>query len=112
MPSNVSKLTPATAQKVPSDDARKARRYVYMALEDYYDDKAHAYKDGQTDAKVAAEAGTSESVVTEIRERDFGPLKPPSELEELREELSAAKALCASLEDRLEVLIKKNGWAR
>lgn len=80
----------APAQPVPSDAAKRAKRMVYMALEDYYDDSKKGYKSPHSDASIAKELGVSEALVAKIREEDFGPLAEPSELAALRKELGDA----------------------
>lgn len=107
----------------PTPAAGRALRLVFMALEDYYDDKAKAYKPGHSDASIAKETGVAESKVKQIREESFGPLAVPVDLTNILTELRQLKrehsAMCASfeerasaLESRIEALIGKNGWQR
>lgn len=106
----------------PSDAAKKAHRMLMMALEDYYDDATKQYKDGYSDTRLAAEIGCSEQHVRETREQYFGPLAVPNDVAEFRSALdklraeagqmtaSIAKSL-QSMEQRLDRLCKRNGWA-
>lgn len=116
----------------PSQAAGRARRLVYMALEDYYDEGKKAYKPGHSDAITAKECNVSEELVRKIREESYGPLAEPSEIAGFRAELAAAKealdqtartahaqvkvaadAYCKAIESverRLSVMAKKNGW--
>ncbi|OHC95590.1 MAG: hypothetical protein A2792_03615 [Sphingomonadales bacterium RIFCSPHIGHO2_01_FULL_65_20] len=106
----------------PSDAARKAHRMLMMALEDYYDEAGKQYKDGYSDTRLAAEIGCSEQHVRETREQYFGPLAVPNDVAEFRSALdklraeagqmtaSIAKSL-QSMEQRLDRLCKRNGWA-
>ena len=73
---------PAKAER--SDAAKRARRLIYMALEDYYDDTAKRYRAGQSDASIAEEVGVAVAVVAAIRETDFGPLGVPEEIADLQ----------------------------
>ena len=101
---NMTKIANAPAdQPPPSDAAKRARRMVYMALEDYYDEGKKAYKPGYSDKTIAKDTGASEAVVAAIREQDFGPVGPPNEIAEI---LEAVKALTA----RLDKLMDANGW--
>ena len=88
--SNVERITPKApaAKQEPTDAAKKAKRMVYLALEDYYDDAAKGYRAGHTDKSVADEIGVAEAFVASIRESDFGPIKEPDEVTQLRAELS------------------------
>lgn len=106
-------------QKVqPSEAAKRAKRLIYMALEDYYDDNAKRYRPGHSDESVAKEVGASVEFVRSIREADFGPLSEPDEITGLRQRLDGAvKAALDALAvaDALKVEMKKlcdrNGWA-
>lgn len=90
------------AQPVPSEAAKKAKRLIYQCLEDYYDDKAKAYRPGYSDERVAKETGAAVGFVREIREADFGPLGCPPELQAVAAEIEAArKELLMAREDAL-----------
>jgi hypothetical protein len=87
-------LTPVPSSEIvaPSEAARRARRMVYMALEDYYDEAKKAYKPGYSDKKISEETGASETIVSQIRQQDFGPLGPPSEFAEIYASVTELKA--------------------
>jgi len=93
-----------------SEAAKKAKRLIYFALEDYYDDVAKRYKDGRSDKSVAAEIGVAEAFVKKIREEDFGPLSEPDEVAKLRADLSALSSEIGKLTTKLNDLCVKNGW--
>lgn len=88
---------PANDAPAASDAAKKAKRMVYMALEDYYDDARKGYKPGHSDASIAKELDVAEAFVAKIREEDFGPISEPSELAALRKELLDARMVAVDL---------------
>lgn len=90
-------------QPAASDAMKKARRLIYMALEDYYDEAARRYREGHSDESIAKETGASLAVVRSIREADFGPLGPPSEFAALQAEVESLRA-------RLTEICTRNGW--
>lgn len=108
MPEAVQNVTPIKPET--SEAAKKVKRMIYLALEDYYDDNAKAYRPGHTDESVAKEVGASPSFVATIREADFGPLSPPSEFDEIRKEASALASEIGKLQAKLEAMSKRNGW--
>ena len=119
-------------QPAPTPAAGRAKRLVYMALEDYYDEDRKNYKPGHSDASIAQEFGVSEACVRQIREESFGPLVVPLDLNNIltdvramRRELEAAHAAqsaaladshkaevakAEALELRITRLIEANGW--
>lgn len=122
---------PEQEKPVPSDAAKRAKRLVYMALEDYYDDARKAYKAGHSDASIAKEIGVAEAFVAKIREEDFGPIAEPAEITALRNQIAklredgvaafAAAEEALSRADRLQravndavgelsALCRRNGW--
>lgn len=103
---------PMVAEATPSDAAKKAKRLVYMALEDYYDDGKKAYKPGWTDDRIAKEVGCAEAFVARIREDDFGPVGVPPELEAFRKEVEAAAAVEEEARVRAEIAAKLAGDAK
>lgn len=105
----------------PSDAAKRAKRMVYQALEDYYDDTKKAYRPGYSDESIAKETGAALDFVRRIREEDFGPLGVPPELQtlidhaaSLREEIGTAFASYQSRLDsfnsRITTLCRAQGW--
>lgn len=104
-----------------SDAARKAKRLVYQALEDAYDDVAKRYRNGWSDDRVAKETGAAPAFVKQIREQDFGPLGEPVELASLRHEVDALRAEASAsnadlirrvdaLAQKLTNICRQNGW--
>lgn len=115
--SNVEPITPK-----PSAAAGKARRLVYMALEEYYDEAAKAYRSPHSDASIANECGVSEALVKTIREESYGPLAEPDAIAGLRSSLQSAHTQAAAamatfqsevtrIENSLAALAKRNGWS-
>lgn len=110
------------AKPAPSEAAKKAHRMLMMALEDYYDESTKQYRDGFSDARLAADCGCSEQHVRDTREQYFGPLTVPNDVAEFRSSLNSlrneASQMAASvnksiqaMEQRLDRLCKRNGWA-
>lgn len=115
----VSKLTvvPTPDAPEPSGAAKRVKRLIYMALEDYYDDDAKRYRDGHSDASIATEVGASEKYVATIRETDFGPLAEPSEVAEVRtalagaiKDMAALQSAIGALTQKLNAVCARNGW--
>lgn len=128
----------ATAPVTPpdrSDAAKKAKRMIYMALEDYYDEAKKTYRPGHTDASISEATGASVEFVKRIREEDFGPLAEPGEIVEFRATIAAfgerignfetdARTLkgalditaeqlrsgLANLTAQIDRIAKRNGW--
>lgn len=125
MPGDVTPI--AAVQPVDaSDQARTAKRFTIMALEESFNDGR--YKPGVSDASIAKETGLSEPKVAEYREEFFGPIREPEGIEQARAELDAFARRVDDLEkrnaetieklrqdvaahrQRLGSLISKNGW--
>lgn len=86
----------------------KHTRMVMAALEERFDENNGRYREStDSDKKVADNLGLSEQLVKSIREKAFGPLKPPSEVEELGNEIAAAKQIIAELERKHSLLLRK-----
>lgn len=98
------------AAAVASDAARKAKRLIYQALEDYYDDTKRAYRAAHSDKTIAAELDVAEAVVRQIREESFGPLSEPDEVRAMRAELALAQSEVARLAAAFDKLCSRNGW--
>jgi hypothetical protein len=89
-----------------SDKARAARREAMTWLGDEFDIAAGRYRGKESDATIAEAVGLSVEAVAKLREEFYGPLKVPSELEQLGKEIAAlresaeaeAKALRAQIE--------------
>lgn len=112
---------PDTVKPQPSDAAKRAKRLVYQALEDYYDDTKKAYRPGHSDDSIAKETSAALEFVRKIREEDFGPLGVPPELQilidhaaSLRREMTEAFASYQSRIDsfntRIATLCRTQGW--
>jgi len=121
LPAGVELPPPAVGPRA-SPAAGKAKRLVYMALEDHYDENAKGYRPGHSDKTIATACGISEAAVKQIREESYGPLGEPIDVREFREALAgcrtdinagadAARQAVRTLELRLDALVKKNGWA-
>lgn len=104
----IAKIDPAKA----SDAAKRVRRLVYQALEDYYDDAKKCYRPSFSDATIAKELGASEAFVKSVRESDFGPIAVPTEVQELCGKLDGLAGSVASFQASLDALYEKNGWDR
>lgn len=109
---NITPIKQEPANDVPeqSDAAKKVKRMIYQALEDYFDDAKGCYRDDKSDATVAKELGTSEKFVKAIREADFGALKEPEELAELRAQISAAMSELGKMQTRIDQIARRGGW--
>lgn len=107
---NITPIKPEVEAPEQSEAAKKVKRMIYQALEDYFDDTKGCYRDGKNDATVAKELGTSEKFVKAIREADFGTLKEPQELAELRGQISAAMSDLGKMQARLDLIARREGW--
>lgn len=101
----------------PTDAARQAKKLLFLELMDHYDDANQCYKGGKTDAILAKSLDISEQLVRQVREADFGPLKEPQEIRELRDRATALNAQALSfaaeakdLHVKLNAVCKANGW--
>lgn len=107
----VTRIEPKPAAPVAnSDAARKNKRLVIVALEDYFDEAARRYRDGRTDEAVAKELDLAPGFVAMVREEFYGKLAEPDEIADLRERIASVTTLCTELHKRLDALIVKNGW--
>lgn len=94
-----------------TDAAKKNKRLVIVALEDYFDETKRQYKDGKSDKAVAEELNLAPAFVGQVREEFFGKLAEPDEVGDLRREINELHAGIAALEGKLTALIKRNGWS-
>lgn len=93
-------------------DAVKAkRREAHTAIELYFDIAKGAYREGYSDERIAQDTGLSVDWVAKRREEEFGPLKEPDELAELRRHLVSAAETVAAIEARFNKLCLAKGWA-
>jgi hypothetical protein len=112
-----------------TDKAKQAKRLAYDWLGEAFDVEEGQYRDASiTDASIAKDVGLSEKVVADLREEFFGPMKAPSEVRALMNEVRAAEAKGAALaaeftakmadvqkeiiaiDKRLDTLVLKKGW--
>lgn len=105
------KAAPSTPATPPTPDARAQRRDAHALIELTFDIAKGAFKDGYSDARIATETGVAEKWVKQRREDEFGPLKRPDEITELREQLADAEKSVAALKARFDALCIKQGWA-
>lgn len=110
-----------TPVAVPTEAAKRAKRMVYLMLEENYDDVQKRYRAGWNDSKISTETGAHINLVLSVREESFGPLGEPQEFSDLRAMLDAqkqdAEAKIAdikrglqALETRFNAVCMKNGW--
>lgn len=111
-------VSAAPAPSGPTPDAKAARREAHDRIAIFYDLASGRYKDGYSDQRIAEETGVAVAWVKSRREEEFGPLKEPEEIRELREELAALdfqqNNLLARFKDinaRLDAFCKANGFA-
>lgn len=108
---NIAKIEPKSAVQLPTPDARAQRREAHGLIELSFDIGKGCYKEGYSDAKVAAETGASLTWVKQRREEEFGPLKQPEEIAQLRADIETIAAQLSTARGKLSALISKNGWA-
>lgn len=124
------RMAEPTPQSPPdrSAQARAASRAVLQWLDQSFDETNGRYRPGFSDKTISDETGSSEQWVKQIREQFYGPLKPPSEFDQLVQEVGELKAgadrleqdakaaaevirsAAAALERKLEGAFTKNGW--
>lgn len=106
LPMVVTKPAPRHAAPAasPSPAALQQRRMALDFLDSYLDHEARRFKDGWSDARIAAESGLSESAVAIIRREFFCDLAPPPENEEAKALRTALATDLAALRDGLSSL--------
>jgi hypothetical protein len=128
-PSSGSMVAMVMAEASATDKAKQAKRLAYDWLTEAFDVEGGQYKDPSiTDASIAKDVGLSEQVVTHLREEFFGPMKAPSEVRALMDEIRAAETRGAALvtefngkmaavqkdiiaiDKRIDALVLKRGW--
>lgn len=105
-------VSPIKATPEPSDAAKKVKRLIYQALEEYYDDSKKAYRPGHSDERIAKEVGAAVEFVKSIRETDFGPQAAPTEVQAMLEKIIGAETTIATLRREFDAMVLRNGWAR
>ena len=127
---NASVIAMVVADQSATDKAKQAKRLAYDWLVEAFDVEAGQYKDPTiTDASIAKDVGLSEQVITGLREEFFGPMKAPSEVRALMDEVRAVEQRGAALvteyntkmaglqkdiiaiDKRLDALVLKRGWS-
>ncbi len=101
---------PETEAPAAPARAGKIHRQTILALEDYYDEQAKAFRPGRSDKSIADEIDTSEAFVRKIREEYFGPLAQPSQLAAISARIDKAANDLTALRADYAALCKKNGW--
>ena len=69
----------------------KLARKIYAALDDHFDEVKRLYKGIATDATIAKEIGTSETIVARIRTEAYGELAEDPALQSARDQLEVMK---------------------
>lgn len=92
------------------DEQKRNKRLTILALEDYYDEAIHCYRDGKSDKALAEELDLSVGFVANVREEFYGKLAEPDEVGELRSEIACARKLIDDLDAKLTGLCNRNGW--
>lgn len=107
------KVTPivAPAPVIVSTDVKAQRRDAHALIELTFDIATGAYREGYSDHRISKETGISENWVAKRREEEFGPLKVPDEIGELRRAITSAASEVGKLTTQLNDLIRRNGWA-
>ena len=110
-----SKVTPITAvtaasPTAPTPDARQKRREAHSFIEETYDVGAGQYKNGLSDHEIAKAFGLSVEWVARRREEEFGPLKPPTELQVLKKDLGDLQKKVGLFDDRIAEYFHRHGW--
>lgn len=110
-----------------TDKAKRARRETIMLLDEVFDASIGRYRKGETDASVASVTGLSPEAVAKLREEFYAPLAPDpvppevkaalKELEGLQrhadgllEEAGRMQTRINTVGERIDQLIKRNGW--
>lgn len=113
--------------QLPSPAARAMRLKVIEELREAYDIGAERYREGFDDAAIAILASCPEALVAKIREEFYGPMSPPippeieeivesmgrlgKSIDELAKQIAEKQVQHDRLNDRLEKLMAKHGWA-
>ena len=118
------------ADQAATDKAKQAKRLAYDWLVEAFDVAAGQYRDASiSDASIAKDVGLSEKVISDLREEFFGPMKAPTEVRALMDEVRAAeergKAIVnefnvkmsglhkdiADIDKKIDALVLKRGWS-
>ncbi len=99
-----------TADVKAFDDAKRNKRLVILALEDYYDEHRKQYRPDKSDAVIAAELNLSVKFIASVREEFYGKLAEPEEISDLRAELGGLMLNGQELERKIAAICARNGW--
>lgn len=77
----------------PSPAAVKAQAKMFSLLSQHFTPDDGRYAKGWSDKKIADETGVSVEMVAAVRSEAFGELKEPSEIQALRQEITALEGL-------------------
>lgn len=89
-------------QKIGPDP--KIARKIYGILDDFFDEKAGAYKMGKTDESIARDLGVSVAIVSAIREEAYGPLKEDPRVAAIRQEIERLRVDIKDADDSIRIL--------
>lgn len=103
--------TNAPSATANSDAARRNKRLVIVALEDYFDEAGRCYRGASSDKTVGDELGLAPAFVASVREEFFGKLAEPDDVTKLRNEVAAIAARTQAITEEISRLRQKNGWA-
>lgn len=104
-------VTKLAAVPTPAFDAKAARREAHDLIAMTFSIPTGQYSDGYSDERIAKETGISLDWVKQRREEEFGSLKQPDELAQMRKELADAAEAVAEIKARFEKLCTNKGWA-
>lgn len=100
----------SASASVAPEDAKRNKRIVIVALEDYYDEAKRAYRDGRSDAALATELDLAPTFVASVREEFYGKMAEPDGVAALRAELANAVKSVEAINRKLDDLCARNGW--
>ena len=83
-----------------------AMRKVFAILEDNFDASSGQYLKGYSDERVAKETGISVDGIKKYRIDGFGKLKPPTELQQLTQDVAELEKLLLTLDNDLRAGLK------
>lgn len=104
-------VAPIKPEPAPTEAVKAARRKANELLMFHFDVEAGRYDEGWSDERVAKESDMPVAWVLKRREDEYGTLKEPQEIDEIRGELYNLTERLAELRSKLDALVKKNGWA-
>lgn len=107
---STAKPIPQPAQ-VPNPELRERRREAHDLIAMSFNIGKGQYEEGYSDQRIAKETSMPEAWVRQRREEEFGPIKQPDEIAELRQQLASLTAMAADVSTRLDKIVAKNGWA-